>query len=232
MKRILIPVFLFIFLLPSLIAQTDCNAYLPGSEGTVWEVTHYSKKGKETGKMVYELVSREVTDEGVTYRVRSTSYDKKGEETFNNTFEAYCRDGKFSFDMSFMMNGEGMAGAGNMEMEMDATEFYLPDMNAAPGTPLPDAALQVALGGDSPVTMNFNVEVTNREIHGQEEITTPAGTFQTLKLSQDVSTKMIIGVKASSIEWYAEDVGMVRSETYNKAGKLTGYSELTRLDRQ
>ena len=45
-----------------------------------------------------------------------------------------------------------------------------------------------------------------------------------------ISTKMMIRIKNKSKEWYAEDVGMVRSETYNKRGKLMGYSELTKIE--
>jgi len=50
-------------------------------------------------------------------------------------------------------------------------------------------------------------------------------------LTQKVSTKMMI-VEGTSTEWYSENVGMVRSESYSKKGKLLGYSELTKLDIQ
>ncbi len=33
-----------------------------------------------------------------------------------------------------------------------------------------------------------------------------------------------------SREWYAKEIGMVRSESFNKNGKLMAYSELTSLD--
>jgi hypothetical protein len=41
---------------------------------------------------------------------------------------------------------------------------------------------------------------------------------------------MMVRMKNNSKEWYAENVGMVRSETYNKRGKLMGYSELTKME--
>jgi hypothetical protein len=34
---------------------------------------------------------------------------------------------------------------------------------------------------------------------------------------------------AKSIEWIAMDIGMVRSESYDKKNKLTGYTVLTDL---
>ena len=42
---------------------------------------------------------------------------------------------------------------------------------------------------------------------------------------------MIMNIEGSSKEWYAEGVGVVRSESYNKNGKLTGYSELTKFEK-
>jgi len=39
-------------------------------------------------------------------------------------------------------------------------------------------------------------------------------------------------VEGTSKEWHSENVGMVRSESYNKKGKLLGHSELTKPDIQ
>jgi hypothetical protein len=219
-----------LFLTGSVVAQTDCVAYLPAEAGTEWELTHYNKKGKETGKIVYRLTEKSVTEAGTTFSVESVAFDKKGRETFTNTFEAYCREGHFSFDMTYQLNGEMVQSYQNMEMEMDASDFVLPTMDTSAGTELADGTLTVEIGGNSPIGMNMTVTIENRTVAGQESITTPAGTFETLKVTQDVRTKMIVNILASTVEWYAEGVGMVRSETYNKNGKLQGYSELTRFE--
>jgi hypothetical protein len=218
------------FLTGFVAAQADCIAYLPAAAGTEWELTHYNKKGKETGKIVYKLTDKSVTDAGTTYTVESTAFDKKGQETFTNTFEAYCREGKFFFDMTYQLNGEMMQSYQNMEMEMDASDFVLPTMDTPAGTELADGTLRVKVSGNSPIGMNMTVSIENRKVAGTESITTPAGTFDALKISQDVNTKMIVNISVSTVEWYVAGVGMVRSETYNKSGKLQGYSELTRFE--
>jgi hypothetical protein len=41
----------------------------------------------------------------------------------------------------------------------------------------------------------------------------------------------MVKTEASSKEWYAEGVGLVKSEIYNKKGKLMGYSELTSFEK-
>ena len=70
----------------------------------------------------------------------------------------------------------------------------------------------------------------DRKVEKREDITTSAGTFNCIVISQTISTKMMVRIKASSKECYAENVGMVRSESYNKKGKLLGYSELTKFN--
>ena len=59
-----------------LIAQTDCEPYLPTEEGTSWELTHYSAKGKVSGVMQYELLEKTVDGDDMTFKVKATTFDK------------------------------------------------------------------------------------------------------------------------------------------------------------
>ena len=213
-------------------AQTDCRPYVPVTKGTKWEHTNYSAKGKVTGKTGFELLDVTETEEGVTFTIKATSYDKKGEEIFSNQYNAYCKNGKFQLDMAFKINGEAMQAYQNMEVDLDASEFEIPDLDAAAGTTLEDGSLTMSIGASSFSMLKLTVLVTDRKVEARESYTTPVGTFDCIKLSQKVSTKIGIKVEASSREWYAEEVGLVRSESYDKKGKLTGYSELTMLDRK
>ena len=215
-------------LLSATYAQTDCRPYLPTTQGTTWEITNYSAKGKETGRITYELVDKVESGNEIIFSVKTVTYDKKDEEVFTSNYDAKCVDGKFEFDMAYKMDGSSMQAYQNMDFDMDATEFEIPAMDAAVGTTLPDGTLKVNISG--PIGMHMTVDVTDRKIEAKESVTTPAGTFDCLVISQNVSTKMIVGIKGASKEWYAENVGMVRSESYNKSGKLMGYSELTKLD--
>lgn len=212
-------------------AQNDCNPYLPPAKGAKWEITTYSDKDKETGRIAYELVDREETAEGVTFTVKAAYFDKKGKEGYQSTYKAYCRDGKFELDMAFMVNGEAMQAYQNMEAEIDATNLTMPPLDSAPGTSLPDGSMTMKMGSGGVTMFTTTVAVTDRKVESRENITTPAGTFDCLKTSQTVNTKAILNVTASSIDWYAEKVGMVRSESYNKNGKLAGYSVLTKLEK-
>jgi hypothetical protein len=232
MKIMRILIFISVLLLGagSVFSQVDCHPYLPQVKGSIWEITNYNKKGKVTGRIAYELIDKVENGDEITFSVSSKAYDKKDKLIFDNDFEAKCVAGKFELNMAYKLEGSMMETYKNMEFTMDASEFEIPPINAAVGTELPDGSLVVQMDGDSPIKMKMTVEVTDRKVKTKEKITTPAGTFDCLVLTQNISTKMMVRMKNNSKEWYAENVGMVRSETYNKRGKLMGYSELTKIE--
>jgi len=208
-------------------AQVDCRPYVPLEKGTKWELTNYNDKGKELGKISSELLDKVENGNTVTFKISSVSTDAKGKTTFTNEYEAYCKNGKFEFNMAFKMDGSAMQAYQDMDMNVDASDLEIPSMDEKPGTTLPDGTLTVSIGN----ILNMSVNIVDRKIEAKETITTPAGSFDCLVLTQTVNTKMLVKIEATSKEWYAEGVGMVRSETYNKKGKLSGYSELTKLEK-
>lgn len=219
----------FLILIAASVSAQTCKAYLPYSEGTTWEVTNYNAKGKETGKVAFELLNKEESGSSTKFTVKVMSYDNKGNETFTSTYDAFCKDGKFEFDMNYMMSSESMAAYQDMDMEIDATEMEMPPMDASAGTKLKDAALSMRVSA-SGIGINMKIDITERSVEAIETIETPAGKFDCIKISQNVATKMMVKITMTSKEWYAEGVGMVASETYNKKGKLQGTSKLTKLN--
>ena len=228
--RSLLALFTFCFSVSASIAQVDCRPYVPTKEGTKWEITNYNSKGKATGRITYELLEKTESGNTITFTIESTTFDKKDEEVYRNTFNAKCVDGKFQFDMTVKMDGAAMQNYQNMDVELDATEFEIPTLDEPVGTTLKDGSLKVGIKAGGALNLNMTVLVTDRKIEAKEKMKTPAGEFDTVVLSQKASTKFVLKVEATSKEWYAENVGMVRSESYNKKGKLMGYSELTSLE--
>jgi DUF3108-like len=212
-------------------SQNDCKPYVPTTKGAMWEITNYTAKDKTTGKIAYELIDKVENGNDVTFKIKTVTYDKKGEKVYSNIFEAKCIDGKFDFDMAFKMDGGALQAYENMDVEVDASKFEIPSFDASAGTKLDDGSLEIKVGSGGMSMFKMTVLVTDRIVEAIEEISTPAGSFNCIVLSQKVSTKMMIKVQGASKEWYAENIGLVRSESYNKKGKLMGYSLLTKLEK-
>jgi hypothetical protein len=221
--------FVFVSILFAGISQSDCKPYVPPTKGSTWEITNYSKKDKVTGKIKYELLDLVESGNDITFKLQATSYDDKDEVVYVNEYEAYCTGGKFEFDMDLMMNGASMAAYQEMDVEVDASKFVIPTYAEPAGTKLADGELTIKIGSGGTTMFTMKVLVTDRLIEGTERRETSAGDFDCIVLTQKVTTRVLFKIEASSKEWYSEKVGLVRSESYDKKGKLTGYSVLTSI---
>jgi hypothetical protein len=74
----------------------------------------------------------------------------------------------------------------------------------------------------------FTIDITERVVESIESITTPAGTFDCIKVSSKQRIKNIIAYEMHIVEWISKGTGLVKSETF-KGDKRKGYSELTAI---
>jgi len=123
-----------------------------------------------------------------------------------------------------------MQSYNNMDLEINGTSLEMPSYDSKIGTNLKDGNLDMKIGADGVMPIKMSILMTNRKVEGKEQMTTEAGTFDCIVMSQNIKTKMMISIESNTKDWYAENVGLVRSESYNKKGKLTGYSVLTKLE--
>ena len=211
------------------VSAQDCRAYFPMEEGAVREMTSYDKKDKITGTTIQTV--KEVREQGdrIDILVEMEMMDKKGEQFSKGELDFTCEDGVFKVDMRNYLDPNTLQGMGDLEVTVDATELVMPS-ELKPGMELNDGTIEMTAASGGVNVMSFTTNVKNRKVEGMETITTPAGTFECFKISQDVEVRSIMSVKTSSIEWVAENVGVVKSESYNKKGKLTGYMLLTKMD--
>jgi hypothetical protein len=233
MKSRIFSIFLFVFFLASVktFAQDNLceSGYMPFKEGIYTEVTHYNKKGKATGASQQRITGLEEIEGGSKATVELAHTDEKGKELNKGSYGIECKDGTLYMDMSALLNPQAMAGFQDLEMEVTGTAMEFPSRMEA-GQTLPDGNLEMtAKTGGLAFSMNMNV--TNRKVEAMETVTTPAGAFECVKISQDTELKTIIKNKFKTVTWYAKGIGMVKSENYDTRGNLESSSVLTKLER-
>ncbi len=226
MKKLSILMLLITLSLLSLNAQ-DCFKYFPTKKGTSLEYTDYDKKGKETGTSIRTVVDRH-TENGadiIDYRVEVTPEDS--DTTLTNEYSVSCKDGKVYIDVTSMLNQE-QYGEG-MEIEVEGGQMEFPS-NPKAGQELEGGTMTIIMKSDGNPVMTITSEITNRKVAATETITTPAGTFETVKITYDLETQMsFMDVKGSVAEWYSEKYGLIKTENYNKKGKVESSSVLTKI---
>jgi len=227
MKHILLSTVIGAFMFTGIVAQ-DCPMYYPDQENTQMEYKQYDKKGNLSGSSVQKIISIRKSAGSTEAEIASEHFDAKGKSLGSATLTAKCENGVFYIDMKNYMSQESMESYKDMEMTIEGGDLEMPRTMKA-GDVLKNGNLKMSFASGGMTIMNMSVSITNRKVEAVENITTPAGTFECYKITYDVATKMMINVKMKGTEWYAKNVGMVKSESYTSDGKLAGSTLLTGL---
>jgi len=222
---------LLLIMLPVMALQAqDCRLFFPDESGSVREMSNFERKDKFTGKSIQEILDVNRSGGKVVVDVVTRIYDEDEVEISSHQLQILCENGVFKVDMSEYL-GDMLKQYQDMDLEMSGDNLTFPS-DISVGDNLGDASLNVKVSSGGITVMNMNVEIKNRNVEAREEITTDAGTFDCYKINYDMETKMgIMNMTTSATEWIAEGVGAVKTESYNKKGKLVSYSLLTDFEK-
>ena len=229
-----VPVIFFILFRLNGVNAQECRMFFPSTEGTVIEMTQFDKNGKPTSYSTQNIIKRNETAKGLTVRYQQTLKDAKDDKTFTNEMEVRCESGKFYVDMTDLfkgMNLESYQSSPEMQVTVDGDAMFYPS-DLSPNSVLPDGKVTAKINTNGFTMLTMYVNLSNRKCAAIESVTTPAGTFECYKITQDVEAKAIVKVLATDITWLAEGVGVVKTESYDKKGKLMSSSQLTKFEKK
>jgi len=214
---------------PTLFAQ-DCKDYFPHKEGTVLTYENYDKKDKVTGTSVISMQERKETPDGISVVMRSKFIDDKGEEVYESEVPLECKNGVLHLDMSKYLDPASMGAYSGMDVEVSADNLALP-LSGTAGTELGDGTVTAVVRNSGVKIVTITIHISDRKIAARERVETPAGAFDCLKITYNIRSQIgFVKVNSSATEWYSPEYGTIRSETYNKKGKLVSYMVLKSVD--
>ena len=209
-----------------LLPAQDCTLYFPSDEGKELTYSWFSKPGKVESSSKIKILKKEYNGTNLKIDVAAESFDAKGKSTLAFNYSVWCDGTNFYLDMRSALGSMNLTELQGFKIETTDMEF---PASLSPGQALKDASIRLSMEG--PVPINMNTNITNRKVESFEKVTTPAGTFDCFKISYDSFSKFsIVKSELRTVEWYAPDIGLVRSESYNKKNKLTGINELTQMN--
>jgi hypothetical protein len=187
----------------------------------------YNAKGKSQGMVEYHINNVSSTGDATIANMTMKLIDKKGNEMQGSEYEATCKDGVVSIDFKSLMNQGMLAAYGDdIDVDIQGTNLDIPN-DLSIGKSLPDAEIVVTMSM-SGMNMKMSTLITDRKVLAEEKITVPAGDFDCYVLTQTMRIKsMAANQSRTSKQWIAEGVGVVKTEDYDKKGKLEGHSILT-----
>ncbi|MBD2703013.1 hypothetical protein IC229_20370 [Spirosoma sp. BT702] len=231
MRTLFVALLLTVAVLRNGLAQ-DCLGFT-FKKGASFEMSTFSAKDKPTGKIQYEV--KDVKKEGPSTIIdmMAVFQDDKGNQRPPFNIRYTCTGNELIADMSGMMQAMQTTAMKDAEMKMKANKLVYPGKFSV-GQKLSDGQMEVEMVSSGSTMMTMNMVMTNRQVEGQESLTTPAGTFSTYKITSDTSFESrVMGIpirnSMKTVSYRAENQILdVKAETYNKNGKLMGYTLLTK----
>ncbi len=223
MKHLILTVCFCAFAASTMYSQS-CDNYFPSEIGKTWEITNYNAKDKVESINKSAVTDIQQKDGGLLVSIETTTFDSKNKEVNKQSFTTFCQNGKFYIDMTSFLATENLGE--DFDLEIESSNMEIPT-GVSEGQKLPDAWVKMSVNMQGMGAYSQDVSFTNRMVEKFEKITTPAGTFDCVKMTWDSEMKMMFSVKSSVKTWYAVGVGEVRSEYYDQSGKLQSYSVLT-----
>ena len=209
--------------------SSDCSDFIWFKKGSYMKFESQDDKGKVTSQSEMAIVN--VKREG-----GATVADVKFKDDKKNEFDMQykCANGKLYMDFSSMLK-QAMAKSGDKGQSQEAMKnvemgfsdgFMTFPSNMYPGQKLDDAVF-IMKTNNGGMNMEVTSSLTDRKVTTKEKITTPAGTFDCLKITGTRKTTMNMlgriqnmGKPIQEHIWMAPGIGNIKSEIYNDKGNL------------
>jgi hypothetical protein len=207
----------------------DCSSmYLPQRADAQLEYEQYSADDRLTGSTIQRITNLQQSANSVQATIAIESYDAEGQAIGDMEVDVRCEDGIYYIDMANYFNQQAMQGMEDMEISIEGGNLELPS-ELHEGDELEGGEMTISVSAGGMTIMNMTISIGDRKVEAVENVTTDAGTFECYKVSYVISMQMMGNMQTKGIEWFAKNVGMVRSETYGDDGKLAAYTVLTSL---
>ncbi len=208
----------------------SCGEYFPIEEGSKWVMETFNHKNKFQTRSIQSVTDKSEVDGGFEATMTGEITNEKEKEVGVIDYTVKCQDDRFLISMNSFLNPEQMSAYEDMDVEIDGDYLELPSSLEA-GMELNDASVEVRVNNSGFPIMTMNIDIYDRKVEGFESVTTPAGTFECVKIVYKARSQMgktiPIKVNFSGAEWFAKNTGVVRTESYDKKDNLSSYTVLT-----
>lgn len=195
----------------------NCRNYLLLQNNKRVEMTIYNRKGKEDGKQIWQVSNVKSTGKSTTATISSEFFDKKGKSINKGENEIKCTGGAFFMNLKMMLSEQQLGQMKNAKATANGDLMEYP-VSVKEGDRLKDASLTINIQQEGGLNSSVEINVTNRAAGGKETITSPAGTWECIKITSDQKiTSRIAGIaipmKMELTEWLAPGVGVIKTSS-------------------
>lgn len=111
------------------------------------------------------------------------------------------------------------------ELKLKGDNSFTIKKHASAGESIPDRTYSLIFN-----MLKNEINISGAAYMGEEKVSTTAGKFDCIKISYLKRTKIVLKTKTVRVtEWYAEGIGLVKSESYNTKGEPDGKTILVKI---
>lgn len=111
------------------------------------------------------------------------------------------------------------------ELKLKGDNSFTIKKHASAGESIPDRTYSLISN-----MLKNEINISGAAYMGEEKVSTTAGKFDCIKISYLMRTKIVLKTETVRVtEWYAEGIGLVKSESYNTKGEPDGKTILVKI---
>ncbi len=233
MKKQMIIILLVMGLTAPAVFAQKCNYYLPLVEESGLEYENYNRRDRLEGSQKIIINKVQTIDDKIIATVNASYFDRRNRMEHEAEYDIICKDNALRLDFRSLIDHGILEGFQGMNIHIESDDIILPS-DLSVGQDLPDTSVNITVSTGGLQIAELNILIENRKVIGKENITVPAGTFDTFKISYQthIETRAVgIPIRSNSrtIDYYAENIGLVRAEFYDDKNRPQGYSLLGRI---
>lgn len=229
MKNLKLAVIIFLATILVSHSQAQNCTFSSMTKGKVMSYDNYNKKGKLTAKTVTTFLDQYQDSTGAAiFLVNRDIFNAKGEELSSVESTMSCKMGSLLVDAESIVDPEGKKEFKNVKMEIVEGDMVYPDKLEL-GQELPDFNIDITTEAMDGTIRTYTILIKKRKVESKESITTPAGTYDCYKISYVMDIVAYSFMSFTVSEYISEGVGKIKTETFNKKGKLVSSSLLVEL---
>ncbi len=111
------------------------------------------------------------------------------------------------------------------ELKLKGDNSFTIKKHASAGESIPDRTYSLISN-----MLKNEINISGAAYMGEEKVSTTAGKFDCIKISYLKRTKIVLKTETVRVtEWYAEGIGLIKSESYNTKGEPDGKTILVKI---
>ena len=174
---------------------------------------------------LFDRTTCEVTQPVIIDAIMEGFGQKASQNSTLMSVRLYVSDSKYWTTIQSDNTARITKKGGTYTLKLKGDNSFTIKKHASAGESIPDRTYSLIFN-----MLKNEINISGAAYMGEEKVSTTAGKFDCIKISYLKRTKIVLKTETVRVtEWYAEGIGLVKSESYNTKGEPDGKTILVKI---